>query len=126
MGIEGMGAAMSCPMNGDVFKLFVEQLLAPTLVEGDVVVMDNLPAHKVKGIQQTIESRGATLAYLPPYSPDFSPIEQCWSKVKTYLRKVKARTTQALDNAIVDALAQVTSSDALGWFQHCGYAVLQP
>ena len=106
-----------------VFKLFVEQVLGPTLVEGDVVVMDNLPAHKVVGIEQAIESRGATLVYLPPYSPDFSPIEQCWSKVKAWLRKDKARTAEALDEAIVHALGEVTKSDSKGWFQHCGYAV---
>ena len=125
MGLEGISAAMSFegPMNGAVFEVFVEQVLGPTLVEGDVVVMDNLPAHKVVGIEQAIESRGATLAYLPPYSPDFSPIEQCWSKVKTWLRKDKARDAEALDKAIVDALGEVTKSDAKGWFQHCGYAV---
>jgi len=125
MGLEGISAAMSFegPMNGAVFTVFVEQVLGPTLVEGDVVVMDNLPAHKVVGIEQAIESRGATLVYLPPYSPDFSPIELCWSKVKTWLRKDKARDGEALDKAIVDALGEVTKSDAKGWFQHCGYAV---
>ena len=125
MGLEGISAAMSFegPMNGAVFEVFVEQVLGPTLVEGDVVVMDNLPAHKVVGIEQAIESRGATLVYLPPYSPDFSPIELCWSKVKTWLRKDKARDGEALDKAIVDALGEVTKSDAKGWFQHCGYAV---
>ena len=102
MGLEGISAAMSFegPMNGAVFEVFVEQVLGPTLVEGDVVLMDNLPAHKVVGIEQAIESRGATLVYLPPYSPDFSPIEQCWSKVKTWLRKDKARDGEALDKAI--------------------------
>jgi len=128
MGFEGISAAMSFegPMNGAVFKVFVEQVLGPTLVEGDVVVMDNLPAHKVMGIEQAIESRGATLVYLPPYSPDFSPIEQCWSKVKTWLRKAKARDRETLDKAIVDALGEVTASDAEGWFQHCGYAIHAP
>ena len=125
MGFEGISAAMSFegPMNGAVFKVFVEQVLGPTLVEGDVVVMDNLPAHKVMGIEQAIESRGASLVYLPPYSPDFSPIEQCWSKVKTWLRKAKARDRETLDMAIVDALGEVTASDAKGWFKHCGYAI---
>ncbi len=125
MGLEGIGAAMSFegPMNGAVFKVFVEQVLGPTLVEGDVVVMDKLAAHKVVGIEQAIESRGATLVYLPPYSPDFSPIEQCWSKVKTRLRKAKARSVEALDQTIVHALGEVTKSDAKGWFQHCGYAL---
>ena len=67
-------------MNGAIFRVYVEQVLAPTLLAGDVVVMDNLPSHKVKGIEEAIESRGARLMYLPPYSPDFSPIEECWSK----------------------------------------------
>ncbi len=133
IGLEGIGAAMSFegPMNGAVFKVFVEQVLGPTLVEGDVedprlvgvVVMDNLPAHKVMGIEQAIESRGASLVYLPPYSPDFSPIEQCWSKVKTWLSKAKARDRETLDKAIVDALGEVTTSHTEGWFQHCGYAI---
>ncbi len=125
MGFEGISTAMSFEgaMNGAVFKVFVEQVLGPTLVEGDLVVMDNLPAHKVLGIEKAIESRGATLVYLPPYSPDFSPIEQCWSKVKTWLRKAKARDRDTLDKAIVDALGEVTASDAKGWFQHCGYTI---
>lgn len=128
MGLEDISAAMSFegPMNGSVFKLFVEEVLGPTLVEGDVVVMDNLPAHKVRGIEQAIESRGASLVYLPPYSPDFSPIEQCWSKVKTWLKKAKAPDREALDRAVVDALGEVTKSDAIAWFQHCGYAVHSP
>lgn len=125
MGTEGISAAMSFEgaMNGAIFRIFVEQVMAPTLKAGDVVVMDNLSAHKVSGIREAIEKTGARLLYLPPYSPDFSPIEQCWSKVKTWLRKAKARTVEALDQAIVDALAQVTISDAQGWFQHCGYSL---
>ena len=111
------------PTDGMIFRGYVERCLAPALTPGDVVVMDNLSAHKVEGIEQAIESRGATLVYLPPYSPDFSPIEQCWSEVKTWLRKDKARDAEALDKAIVDALGEVTKSDAKGWFQHCGYAV---
>lgn len=128
LGLEGLSAAMSFEgaMNGAVFRTFVEKVLAPTLSVGDVVVMDNLSAHKVCGIREAIESKGARVMYLPPYSPDFSPIEQCWSKVKTWLRKAKARTVEALDEAIVDALAQVTSSDAQAWFQHCGYCVHSP
>lgn len=125
LGLEGVSAAMSFEgaMNGAVFRVFIEKVLGPTLSAGDVVVMDNLSAHKVRGIREAIESRGAELLYLPPYSPDFSPIEQCFSKVKTWLRKAKARTVEALDEAIDDALAQVTSSDARGWFQHCDYSV---
>lgn len=125
IGLDGIGVAMSFEgaMNGDIFRVFVDQVLAPTLYEGDVVVMDNLSCHKVKGIEEAIENRGASLVYLPPYSPDYSPIEECWSKVKARLRKVKARTLVALDDAIVDAFEQVTMSDTAGWFRHCGYTV---
>ena len=83
--------------------------------------MDNLGAHKVKGVRETIESAGATLLYLPPYSPDWSPIENCWSKLKTSLRAAKARTPEVLDTALKQALDAVTASDARGWFAHCGY-----
>ncbi len=123
--LEGVEAAMSFEgaVNGDIFRVFVEQVLAPTLREGDVVVMDNLPSHKVRGIEEAIQSRGAQLLYLPPYSPDLSPIEECWSKVKTWLKKMAARTVDALYEAIEHAFNQVTKSDLAGWFRHCGYAV---
>jgi transposase len=128
MGLEGVSAAMSFEgaINGTLFRTFVEQVLAPTLCAGDVVVMDNLKAHKVSGIREAIESRGAKLVYLPPYSPDLSPIEECWSKVKTWLRKAKARTVEALEKAMGEALDQVTNSDAQGWFRYCGYGVHSP
>lgn len=106
-----------------VFRTYVEKILAPTLVPGDIVVMDNLGAHKVKGVRESIEAAGATLLYLPPYSPDWSPIEPCWSKLKTYLRAAKARTRDLLDEALKRALETVTASDARGWFMHCGYAL---
>ena len=109
------------PMDGVVFRVFVEQVLGPTLSAGDVVVMDNLAAHKVSGIKETIESFGAQLVYLPPYSPDFSPIEPCWSKIKTFLRAKAARSREALDQALTEALKTVIPQDALGWFTHCGY-----
>jgi transposase len=105
-----------------VFRAYVNQVLAPTLQPGDVVVMDNLGAHKVDGIRSAIEARGATLMYLPPYSPDYSPIEPCWSKLKTCLRAIKARTRDALDEALAQVIDTVTASDAKGWFTHCGYA----
>ena len=101
----------------------MKRVLAPTLVPGDMVVMDNLRAHKAVGIQQALARRGARLLYLPPYSPDLSPIEPCWSKGKTALRKAKARLREALDTAITGALATVTAVDAHWWFLHCGYAV---
>jgi transposase len=85
--------------------------------------MDNLSAHKVAGVREAVEARGAQLIYLPPYSPDFNPIERCWSKLKTALRAAKARTREALDEAITLALATVTESDARGWFKHCGYVL---
>jgi len=122
-------AGLSAPMtvegavDGAVFLVYVEQVLAPTLVKGDVVVMDNLRAHKVKGIKEAIEARGAKVIYLPPYSPDLNPIEKCWSKIKTYLRAAKARTRQALEQALKEALLLVTEKDAQGWFASCGYPV---
>ncbi len=121
LSLEGVIAAMTVEMatTGDVFKAYLEQVLAPVLRAGQVVVMDNLSAHKVDGVRSLIESTGAKLMYLPPYSPDFNPIEMCWSKVKAILRRMAARTTEALDAAITEALAAVTAEDARGWFAHC-------
>ena len=122
-------AGLSAPMtiegavDGTVFRAYVEQVLAPTLSQGDVVIMDNLGAHKVKGIREAIESRGAQVIYLPPYSPDLNPIEKCWSKIKTYLRAAKARTRETLEKALKEALLLVTEKDAQGWFSSCGYPV---
>jgi transposase len=96
-------------------------VLCPTLRRGDIVVMDNLGAHKVSGVQEAIERRGAKLIYLPPYSPDLSPIEKCWSKIKQVLRSIGARTRKALETAIKQAIGTITESDALAWFAHCGY-----
>ena len=109
--------------DGDVFRTYVGEVLAPTLSESDIVVLDNLGAHKVEGVRQLIEARGARLIYLPPYSPDMNPIERCWSKIKTALRGAKARTREALEEAIRQALLTVTESDARAWFKHCGYAL---
>jgi transposase len=86
-------------------------------------VMDNLGAHKVSGVREAIEGRGAKLSYLPPYSPDLSPIEQCWSKIKSVLRKAAARTREALEAAFKQAISMVSESDALAWFAHCGYSL---
>lgn len=104
-----------------VFRAYVSKVLAPTLRPGDVVVMDNLGAHKVAGIEDAIAERGAQLIYLPPYSPDYSPIESCWSKLKTKLRSLKARTRAELDEAIRRAMNTISNSDSRGWFGHCGY-----
>ena len=86
--------------------------------------MDNLSAHKNDAIRTLIEARGATVEFLPPYSPDLNPIEKCWSKVKAWLRKAKARTFDDLVDALADALRVVSQKDAAAWFAHCGYAVI--
>jgi transposase len=110
-------------LNGDLFKAYITQCLVPTLRQGDIVVMDNLTSHKVAGVVDPIVAAGASVVYLPPYSPDFNPIEMMWSKIKAYLRKVKARTKVLLEDAIAQALDSVTVSDILAWFVECGYSI---
>lgn len=105
----------------DIFEAYIEQILLPTLNVGDIVVLDNLSAHKSQRARYLIESAGAELWYLPAYSPDLNPIEKMWSKVKSTLRTLKARTKETLINAIAHALDQITASDANGWFESCGY-----
>lgn len=105
----------------DIFKAYVEQILLPTLREGDIVVLDNLSAHKNKEVVNLIESVGAEVWFLPPYSPDLNPIEKMWSKIKSILRTLKARTEKALINAIAQALDAVSTDNAKGWFVSCGY-----
>jgi transposase len=105
----------------DVFKAYVEQILLPTLKAGDIVVLDNLSAHKNQEVRDSIESVGAELWFLPPYSPDLNPIEKMWSKIKAILRMLKARTEKALIDAIAKALDAITANDAKGWFESCGY-----
>ena len=109
-------------LNGELFKAYISQSLVPNLREGDIVIMDNLTSHKVKGVIALITAAGASAVYLPPYSPDLNPIEMMWSKMKAYLRKVKARTKESLETAIAEALNLVTSSDILGWFTESGYS----
>jgi transposase len=123
--LAGIAAPMtiSGAVDGLVFLEYVKQILCPTLDEGDVVVMDNLSAHKVKGVKEAIEKCGARVLYLPPYSPDLNPIEKCWSKIKTYLRQAKARTREVLENALKEALLLITKEDAEGWFKSCGYSI---
>jgi transposase len=125
LSLHGVDAVMTIDgaTDAEVFRAYVEHVLGPTLVPGDIVIMDNLRAHKVAGIRERIEACGAQLVYLPPYSPDLSPIEPCWSKLKTLLRAAQARTRDAIDAAIEHVLAAVTLSDARGWFRHCGYAL---
>lgn len=109
------------PMDGDVFHAYVEQILIPELKLGDVVVMDNLPAHKVSGIKEKLERAGAKLLYLPPYSPDFNPIEKAFSQIKAFLKATAVRTKQALDVAIEKAIEIVTNNQARNYFRSCGY-----
>ncbi len=105
----------------DVFEAYVGQILLPVLKAGDTVILDNLSAHKNQRIRDLIESAGAELWYLPAYSPDLNPIEKMWSKIKSILRKLKARTNEALIHAIAKALELITAGDAKGWFESCGY-----
>lgn len=110
-------------LNGELFRLYVAEVLAPTLWPGQLVLMDNLATHKVAGIAELIAARGARLEYLPAYSPDYNPIERCWSKIKTYLRKAKARTYAALLKALREALETITEADLQAWVAFCGYPV---
>jgi transposase len=106
--------------DGDIFLTYLQQVLGPKLRPGDVVVMDNLSAHKVAGVEELIQAAGAELLYLPPYSPDLNPIEKAWAKLKQLLRSAKARTAEALDQAIAELLPQITPQNAQAWFRHSG------
>ena len=122
LGWSGMGESMIIEgsTNAAAFELYIEEILAPSLTEGQIVIMDNLSAHKGKRVEQLIEARGCQLLFLPGYSPDLSPIEETFSKLKAYLRRVGARTREALEEALCQALLTVTAQDAQGWFRHCG------
>lgn len=109
------------PMNGDVFLAYVQQQLAPTLKPGDLVIMDNLSSHKRVGVKEAIESVGAELMFLPPYSPDLNPIELAFSKLKTLLRKAAARTTEELEKAIVTIIDQFQNQECINYFRKAGY-----
>lgn len=104
-----------------VFNVYIECVLRPTIKTGDILVLDNLSAHRASRIEQVAAECGASVIWLPPYSPDFSPIELMWSKIKTYLRAARARTREELERALVTALTLVTTADCEGWFKHCGY-----
>ena len=125
IGLTGITAPLVLPgaVNGAVFYGYLEQCVVPTLQAGDVLFMDNLSAHKVAGIEALIQACGAHLIYLPPYSPDLNPIELAWSKVKTILRRLKARTFPDVIEALKQALLAITPQDIQGWFAHCGYAI---
>ncbi len=107
-------------MNGAVFKAYVEQVLAPSLIPGDIVVMDNLPSHKVDGVRKAIKEAGTFLLYLPPYSPDLNPIELAFSKLKALLRKAAARSVEDLWAAIADSLDEFSSRECQNFFNHAG------
>jgi transposase len=125
MGVAGVETTMLVEGAVDTlaFDAFGENFVRPCLRTGDVLVLDNLGAHRASRIEQIAESCGAKVIWLPPYSPDFSPIEQMWSKLKTYLRKAKARTSEELDRAVAEGLKLITGNDCRGWFKHCGYEV---
>jgi transposase len=114
---------IEAPTDGEIFLAYLEQVLCPQLQPGDMVVMDNLAAHKVQGVRGLIQATGAQLLYLPPYSPDFNPIEKCWAKIKQLLRGAKARSLPALETAIGAALSAVTPQNIQACFRHCGYAL---
>jgi len=123
----GRGLLATMTLTGAVdtlaFDAYLARILCPQLRKGDVVVLDNLNVHKASQVERVAEGRGAQVLWLPPYSPDFSPIEQCWSKIKTALRAAKARTRDELEQALARAIKLVTKSDIRGWFRHCGYKV---
>ncbi len=125
MSLSGMGEAMCIQGSTDAqaFEVYIEHFLAPALKEGQVVVLDKLGAHRPKRIREFIEASGAELLFLPSYSPDLNPIEEAFSKIKNILRKLGARTHEALLKAMEEALSKVTPGDAAGWFDHCGYQV---
>ncbi len=118
---QGATVVVDGPMDAATFLAYTQQFLAPSLRPGDVVVMDNLSSHKGAGIREAIEAAGADLWYLPPYSPDLNPIEKLWSKVKAWLRRVSAKTFDALNDAIADALRAVHPTECPNYFQACGY-----
>ena len=109
--------------NAMIFRGYVERCLAPTLKPGEIVIMDNLSSHKVQGVREAIEAVGCDLWYLPPYSPDYNPIEKLWSKVKALLRAAAARTSDGLLAAIARALRAVTLEECRNYFRSCGYAI---
>ena len=125
LSLAGVQAAMTLEGAADtlVFEAFVEQVLCPTLQPGQIVIMDNLSIHKSEATRELIQSCGCSLLFLPSYSPDLSPIEPAWSKLKAHLRRVGARAKDVLEEAIAEGLNLITAHDAKGWFKHCGYSV---
>ena len=122
--IEDASIVFDGPTDALVFRGYVEQCLAPSLQAGDIVVMDNLASHKVTGVCEAIDSVGASVWYLPPYSPDLNPIEKMWSKIKAWLRRVAARTVEGLIRAVGEALRAVDADECRAYFRSCGYDTL--
>lgn len=125
LGLQGMIAALSVEgaVDTDVFAVFIRRVLVPALRPSDVVLLDNLNVHHASCIEQAVQAAHGQVIFLPPYSPDFSPIEPCWSKVKTFLRGAAARTRRRLEAALRTALQSLRSEAIHGWFTHCGYLV---
>ncbi|MCA1642762.1 MAG: IS630 family transposase [Acidobacteria bacterium] len=125
LSLEGAQATMTVEgaVDTDTFNAYIEQVLRPTIRPGDVIVLDNLSAHRASRLEDVAQECGAQVLWLAPYSPDFSPIELMWSKIKTAVRAAKARTAAELNDALVAALQLVTRVDCCGWFSHCGYQV---
>jgi len=125
LGVTGVQAPLlfEGAMTTLTFETYIEDVLAPTLQPGEVLLLDNLSAHKGGPAQATLEARGVQVIFLPPYSSDLNPIEQCWAKVKQALRAAKARTWDVLVDALCKALRAISPSDVLAWFAHCGYRI---
>lgn len=126
IGAIGLGglrtlATLNGAVDTEAFDVFVTHFLVPNLHAGDIVLWDNLSVHKARSVRIAIEAAGAELVWLPPYSPDLNPIEQCWSKLKALLRAAAARTREDLDDAIANAMSAISATDAAGWFHHSGY-----
>ena len=125
MGLNGIIAPLTYKgtLNGELFATYVRECLAPAMKPGDTLRLDNLSSHKVKDALKPLTDKGVNVIFFPPYSQDFNPIEHAWSKIKAFLRKVKARTYDALFEAVGVALDIVTVEDIIGWVKHCGYGL---
>mgnify|MGYP000252192786 CR=1 FL=1 len=124
--LDGTTACMHLSGAADTaaFVAYIDQVLCPTLKQGDIVVMDNLAVHKSPVVQQLVKAAGAEVRFLPAYSPDLNPIEKMWSKIKSLLRSAEARTPEQLEEAISLAFSKITGKDAAGWFASCGYSII--
>ena len=123
LGINGMIAPLvyKGTLNGELFGVYVKEVLAPAMKKGDTIILDNLSPHKVKDILKPLIDKSVKVVFLPVYSPDFSPIELAWSKIKAFLRKIKARTFDDLFSSLGKAIDSIVHSDIVGWIKHCGY-----